>query len=39
MMSEEPSQRPSIEKVLRNPIVKDELDNILNDFIPLTYQY
>jgi hypothetical protein len=25
--------------VLRQPIVRAELDNILNDFIPLTYKY
>jgi hypothetical protein len=30
--------RPSIELVLRQPIIRAELDNILNDFIPLTYE-
>lgn len=32
-------KRPNIEKVLRYPIVRGELDNILNDFLPLTYNY
>jgi hypothetical protein len=31
--------RPTIEQVLRHPIVKAELDNILNDFLPLTYEF
>jgi hypothetical protein len=31
--------RPNIEKVLRYPIVRAELDNILKDLIPLTYDY
>jgi hypothetical protein len=31
--------RPTIEQVLRHPIVKAELDNILNDFVPLTYEF
>jgi hypothetical protein len=28
---------PNIEKVLRLPIIRRELDNILNDLLPLTY--
>jgi hypothetical protein len=31
--------RPNIEQVLRHPLVRAELDNILKDFIPLTYNY
>lgn len=31
------SRRPNIEKILQYPIVSAELDNILNDFLPLTY--
>ncbi len=34
-----PMNRPSIEKVLRYPIVRTELNNILRDFLPLTYKY
>jgi MORN repeat len=33
------ASRPSIEQVLRYPIVREELNNILNDLIPLTYNY
>jgi hypothetical protein len=33
------SSRPKIEKILRYPIIRTELDNILNDLIPLTYEY
>jgi hypothetical protein len=29
------NKRPTIEQVLRLPIVRVELENILNDFIPL----
>jgi hypothetical protein len=32
-------RRPSIEQILRYPIVRAELDNILSDFVPLTYDY
>jgi hypothetical protein len=32
-------RRPSIEQILRYPIVRAELKNILNDFLPLTYDY
>ena len=32
-------KRPNIEKVLRYPIVRAELDHILKDLIPLTYEY
>jgi hypothetical protein len=31
--------RPTIEQVLRLPIIKAELDKILNDFVPLTYEF
>jgi hypothetical protein len=33
------TMRPNIEKVLRYPIVRAELDHILKDLIPLTYEY
>ena len=33
------NSRPSIEQVIRYPIVRAELDNILKDLIPLTYNY
>ena len=33
------TSRPDIEKILRYPIVRNELDNILNDMIPLTKDY
>ena len=32
-------RRPSIEQVLRYPIVREELNNILKDLVPLTYDY
>jgi hypothetical protein len=32
-------RRPSIEQILRYPIVRAELNNILNDFVPLTFDY
>ena len=35
----DPEKRPKIEQVLRYPIVRVELDNILNDLLPLTYKY
>jgi hypothetical protein len=31
--------RPNIEKILRYPIVRAELDNILKEWISLTYVY
>jgi hypothetical protein len=31
------NKRPTIEQVLRQPIVRVELENILNDFIPLAF--
>jgi len=31
--------RPTIEQVLRQPIVRAELESIMKDFIPLTYNY
>ncbi len=38
-MTLDPKLRPSIEKVLRYPIIRIELDNILKDLIPLTYNF
>jgi serine/threonine protein kinase len=35
----DPDKRPTIEQVLRHPLVRAELTNILNDFLPLTYNY
>jgi hypothetical protein len=32
-------RRPSIDQILRYPIVRAELNNILNDFVPLTFNY
>ena len=31
--------RPNIEKILRYPLIRVELDKIFNDLIPLTYNY
>ena len=31
--------RPNIEQVLRQPIVRAELERIVKDFIPLTFNY
>jgi hypothetical protein len=39
MLIVDPDKRPTIEQVLRQPIVRSELDRIMNDFIPLTYVY
>ena len=36
LLTQNQDKRPTIEQVLRVPIVRDELDNILKDFIPLT---
>ncbi len=33
------ARRPSIEQVLRYPIIREEFNNILKDFVPLTYDY
>ena len=38
-LNTDPDNRPTIEQVLRYPIVRAELDNILKDFIPLTFNY
>jgi hypothetical protein len=35
----DPERRPTIEQVLRYPLVRAELTNILNDFLPLTKNY
>jgi hypothetical protein len=32
-------RRPSIEQILRYPIIRAELNNILNEFVPLTLDY
>ena len=32
-------KRPTIIQVLKQPIVRAELDNMLNDLKPLTYKY
>jgi vacuolar-type H+-ATPase catalytic subunit A/Vma1 len=39
LLTLEQEKRPSIEQVLRQPIIREELDKILNDFIPLTKNY
>jgi serine/threonine protein kinase len=39
LLNTDPETRPNIERVLRYPLVRAELDNILNDFVPLTYDY
>jgi serine/threonine protein kinase len=38
-LNTDPDKRPTIEQVLRHPLVRAELTNILNDFLPLTYNY
>ena len=38
-MNTDPEKRLNIEQVLRYPVVRAELDNILNDLIPLTKNY
>jgi serine/threonine protein kinase len=38
-LNTDPDSRPTIEQVLRYPLVRAELTNILNDFVPLTYNY
>jgi serine/threonine protein kinase len=38
-LNTDPESRPNIEEVLRYPLVRTELDNILNDLVPLTYDY
>jgi len=39
LLNRDPKSRPSIEKVLRYPLVREELGNILRDLLPLTYNY
>jgi serine/threonine protein kinase len=39
LLNTDPETRPNIERVLRYPLVRAELDNILKDLIPLTYNY
>jgi hypothetical protein len=38
-LNTDPESRPNIEQVLRYPLVRKELENILNDLLPLTYNY
>jgi serine/threonine protein kinase len=38
-LNTDPDSRPTIEQVLRYPLVRAELTNILSDFLPLTYDY
>jgi serine/threonine protein kinase len=38
-LNTDPDSRPTIEQVLRHPLVRAELTNILNDFVTLTYNY
>ena len=38
-MNTDPEKRLNIEQVLRYPVVRAELDNILDDLIPLTKNY
>ena len=38
-LNKDPDSRPNIEQLLRYPLVRAELDNILKDFVPLTYSY
>jgi serine/threonine protein kinase len=38
-LNTDPESRPNIEQVLRYPLIRAELANILNDLIPLTYEY
>ena len=35
----DPETRPNIEKILRYPLIKAELGNIMNDLLSLTYDY
>jgi serine/threonine protein kinase len=39
LLTEDKGKRPTIEQVLRYPIIRRELDNILKDLVPLTYNY
>jgi serine/threonine protein kinase len=38
-LNRDPESRPNIERVIRYPLVRAELDNILKDLLPLTYNY
>ena len=38
-LNTDPESRPNIEEVLRYSLVRTELENILNDLLPLTYDY
>ncbi len=38
-LNTDPDGRPKIDQVLRYPLVREELSNILRDLLPLTYNY
>ena len=38
-LNTDPDARPKIEQVLRYPLVREELSNILKDLVPFTYNY
>jgi serine/threonine protein kinase len=38
-LNTDPDSRPNIEQVLSYPLVKAELGKILNEFLPLTFDY
>jgi serine/threonine protein kinase len=38
-LNTDPDSRPTIEQVLRHPLVRAELTNILSDLVPLTFDY
>jgi serine/threonine protein kinase len=39
LLNTDPETRLNVEQVLRYPLIRAELDNILNDLVPLTYNY
>jgi hypothetical protein len=39
LLNTDPETRPNIEQVLRYPQVRAELGNILNELVPLTYNF
>jgi serine/threonine protein kinase len=39
LLNTDPETRPNIERVLRYPLVRAELDNILKDLLPLTQSF
>ncbi len=38
-LNTDPESRPTVVNLLKHPLVKTELGKILNDFLPLTYNY